>query len=97
MQELYDQFEAYLKSGDKILDIGCGSGRDSRYFLSRGYDVVPVDGSMELCLLAGNYIGMDVRILLMKSWITTISLMQYGRVLHSILFSFYINAGRKSY
>jgi len=57
----YDQFEAYLKSGDKILDIGCGSGRDSRYFLSRGYDVVPVDGSMELCLLAGNYIGMDVR------------------------------------
>lgn len=61
MQELYDQFEAYLKSGDKNLDIGCGSGRDSRYFLSRGYDVFPVDGSMELCLLAGNYIGMDVR------------------------------------
>ena len=61
MQELYDQFEAYLKSGDKILDLGCGSGRDSRYFLSRGYDVVPVDGSKELCLLAGNYIGMDVR------------------------------------
>ena len=61
MQELYDQFEVYLKSGDKILDLGCGSGRDSRYFLSRGYDVVPVDGSMELCLLAENYIGMDVR------------------------------------
>ena len=61
MQELYDQFEAYLKFGDKILDLGCGSGRDSRYFLSRGYDVVPVDGSKELCLLAGNYIGMDVR------------------------------------
>ena len=56
MQELYDQFEAYLKSGDKS-----GSGRDSRYFLSRGYDVVPVDVSMELYLLAGNYIGMDVR------------------------------------
>lgn len=61
MQELYDQFEAYLKSEDKILDLGCGSGRDSRYFLSRGYDIVPVDGSMELCLLAGNYNGMDVR------------------------------------
>ena len=60
MQELYDQFEAYLKPGDKILDLGCGSGRGSRYFLSKGYDVVSVDGSKEMCRLAGNYIGRDV-------------------------------------
>ena len=60
MQELYDQFEAYLKPGDKILDLGCGSGRDSRYFLSKGYDVFSVDGSKEMCRLAGNYIGRDV-------------------------------------
>ena len=60
MQESYDQFEAYLKPGDKILDLGCGSGRDSRYFLSKGYDVVSVDGSKEMCRLAGNYIGRDV-------------------------------------
>ena len=40
MQNLYDKFEIYLKSGDKILDLGCGSGRDSKYFLSKGYDVV---------------------------------------------------------
>lgn len=61
MQELYDQFEAYLKPGDRILDLGCGSGRDSRYFLSRGYDVVSVDGSKEMCRLAEKYIGRDVR------------------------------------
>lgn len=61
MQELYDQFEAYLKSGDKILDIGCGSGRDSRYFLSKGYDVVSVDESKEMCRLAEKYIGRGVR------------------------------------
>ncbi len=60
MQESYDQFEAYLKPGDKILDLGCGSGRDSRYFLSKGYDVVSVDGSKEMCRLAENYIGRDV-------------------------------------
>ena len=61
MQELYDQFEAYLKPGDKILDLGCGSGRDSRYFLSKGYDVFSVDGSKEMCRLAEKYIGRDVR------------------------------------
>lgn len=60
MQESYDQFEAYLKPGDKILDLGCGSGRDSRYFLSKGYDVVSVDGSKEMCRLSENYIGRDV-------------------------------------
>ena len=44
MHDLYDEFEAYLKPGDKILDLGCGTGRDFRFFLSRGYDVVSVDG-----------------------------------------------------
>jgi len=61
MQELYDQFKAYLKPGDKILDLGCGSGRDSRYFLSKGYDVVSMDGLKEMCRLAEKYIGRDVR------------------------------------
>ena len=61
MQELYDHFEAYLKPGDKILDLGCGSGRDSRYFLSKGYDVVSVDGSKAMCNLAETYIGKKVR------------------------------------
>ncbi len=61
MQESYDQFEAYLKPGDKILDLGCGSGRDSRYFLSKGYDVVSVDGSKAMCNLAETYIGKKVR------------------------------------
>lgn len=61
MQELYDQFEVYLKPGDKILDLGCGSGRDSMYFLSKGYDVVSVDGSKVMCNLAGTYIGREVR------------------------------------
>ena len=60
MQESYDQFEAYLKPGDKILDLGCGRGRDFRYFLSKGYDVVPVDESKEMCRLAEKYIGRDV-------------------------------------
>ncbi len=48
MQELYDQFEVYLKPGDKILDLGCGSGRDFRYLLLKEYDVVSVDGSKEM-------------------------------------------------
>lgn len=39
-------FEKYLagKKG-RILELGCGNGRDSRFFISRGYDVTAADAS----------------------------------------------------
>lgn len=61
MQNIYDKFESYLQPGARILDLGCGSGRDSKYYLSKGYDVVSVDGAIEICHLAEQYIGKFVR------------------------------------
>lgn len=49
MTQQYRFFLKYLSSGDKLLDLGCGSGRDSAYFSSRGFQVTAVDGSEELC------------------------------------------------
>lgn len=49
MSALYAEFEKYLKPGCKILDLGCGSGRDSKYFYDKGYEVVAVDPSTEMC------------------------------------------------
>lgn len=46
---LYEDFEKLINSGCKILDLGCGSGRDSRYFVQHGYDVVAVDPSSVMC------------------------------------------------
>lgn len=60
MDDLYEEFEKYLYPGAKILDLGCGSGRDSKYFLAKGYEVVSVDGSYEMCKLAEEYIGNTV-------------------------------------
>jgi 2-polyprenyl-3-methyl-5-hydroxy-6-metoxy-1,4-benzoquinol methylase len=42
------------------LDMGCGSGRDSAYFISCGYDVTAMDASEEMCDLASIHIGQDV-------------------------------------
>ena len=56
----YAKFEKYLKEGVYILDAGCGSGRDSKYFLSKGYKVKAIDGSEELCKLASDYLGQEV-------------------------------------
>lgn len=54
------RFTEKLPAGAAILDFGCGSGRDTKYFLSQGYQVEAVDGSAELCKLASQYTGVNV-------------------------------------
>jgi 2-polyprenyl-3-methyl-5-hydroxy-6-metoxy-1,4-benzoquinol methylase len=60
MQECWELFTARLPEGASILDMGCGSGRDSAYFISCGYDVTAMDASEEMCDLASIHIGQDV-------------------------------------
>ena len=52
--------------GKRILDFGCGSGRDTKYFLEKGYEVDAVDGSEELCKAASKYTGIQVRQMLFQ-------------------------------
>lgn len=54
-------FLSKLKDGARILDFGCGSGRDARYFLDRGYQVDATDGSAKMCRLAAEYTGINVK------------------------------------
>lgn len=62
MEELREEFLGILKvsDGDTILDLGCGSGRDSLVFYELGYDVTPLDASEEMCKLAEIHTGLDV-------------------------------------
>ena len=43
-----------------ILDLGCGPGRDLRYFRSLGHDVTGLDGSLEFVTMARRYSGCEV-------------------------------------
>ena len=56
-----DKFLNKVCKNGRILDFGCGSGRDTRYFLEHGYTVKAIDGSKELCQLASEYIGQSVQ------------------------------------
>ena len=60
MQSWWDLFTALIPEGGSILDLGCGSGRDSEYFMSCGFDVTAMDASEEMCDLASIHIGQDV-------------------------------------
>lgn len=59
-QEIYDKFLKELPQNAYILDLGCGSGRDSKYFMDKGYKVKAVDGSIEMCKLASEYLNQNV-------------------------------------
>lgn len=59
--EIQDKFLSFLPDDGWILDFGCGSGRDTKYFLERGFHVDAVDGSEELCKIASRYTGTEVR------------------------------------
>lgn len=61
-----DKFIGRLQAGDYILDFGCGSGRDTKYFLEAGMKVDATDGSEELCKIASKYTGIKVRQMLFQ-------------------------------
>lgn len=50
-------FLKHLPAHSLILDAGCGSGRDSRIFMEKGYQVCAVDASEEMCRVAAKQIG----------------------------------------
>ena len=58
---MQNRFLDKLKDSAFILDFGCGSGRDTKYFLEQGYQVNAIDGSEELCKLASELTGIEVK------------------------------------
>lgn len=63
MMPLYERFLEHLPPEARILDAGCGSGRDAKAFVERGYAVRAFDASSELAALAEAYARMPVEVL----------------------------------
>lgn len=59
--ETQDKFIRRLPEQAYILDFGCGSGRDTKYFLERGFKVTAIDGSAELCKFASQFTEIEVK------------------------------------
>lgn len=52
MTEVIEPFIELLPENAEVLDLGCGSGRDTIVLEDRGFYVTPMDGSEEMCKLA---------------------------------------------
>ena len=51
-----------------VLDFGCGSGRDTKYFLQNNLLVDAIDGSEEMCKFASDYTGIQVKQVFFQDW-----------------------------
>lgn len=76
--ETQNRFSTLLPEHGYILDFGCGSGRDTKYFLDQGFYVDATDGSEEMCHIASNYTGIQVRRLLFEELDENKNMMAYG-------------------
>jgi len=57
MTETYEEFLKYVKPEGIVLDAGCGSGRDTALFLSKGFSVLAFDASDEMVRLSSELTG----------------------------------------
>lgn len=64
--QLQDKFLGYMEPGAKVLAFGCGSGRDTKYFLDRGYKADAIDGSAEFVKIASEYAQIEVKQMLFQ-------------------------------
>lgn len=66
--DIQDKFLDCLPRTAKVLDFGCGSGRDTKYFVDRGLEVDAIDGSEKLCEIASQYAGIKVKHMLFQEF-----------------------------
>lgn len=59
----WQAFAALLKPGDRVLDAGCGSGRDALALSRMGFDVTAMEASSRLAELARRHTGMPVQVM----------------------------------
>jgi SAM-dependent methyltransferase len=63
VEKLYAPFLRLLPEGAHILDAGCGSGRDTKAFRERGYQVTAFDATPEMVELATQLTGEPVAVM----------------------------------
>lgn len=64
--DMQKKFLSYLPISSLILDFGCGSGRDTKFFADCGYLVEAIDGSEVMCRYAEKYTGIKIKQMLFQ-------------------------------
>ena len=66
---LYKEFLKYVPAGGLIMDLGCGSGRDVKWFRDHGYDAYGLDASEQLIRIAQDQFDIPVEVGNIENWV----------------------------
>ena len=69
--EIYSRFLKYIPAGGRVMDLGCGSGRDVKWFCDHGYEAYGLDASRELVSRASDEYDIPVFAGLIEEWTTS--------------------------
>ena len=67
--EIYSRFLKYIPKCGRIMDLGCGSGRDVKWFCDHGYEAYGLDASEELVKKASDALGITISKGLIEEWV----------------------------
>ena len=62
MSKLRETFLQYIPEKGRVLDLGCGSGRDAKAFMELGYETYAMDGSEEMVKYCKQFLGDRVKL-----------------------------------
>ncbi len=68
MFDIRSVFLRYIDPDGRILDAGCGGGRDTKVFTENGYLVDAFDASPEMCRAASEYTEQEVSCCTFEEW-----------------------------
>ena len=68
LEELYERFLRYIPPGGSIMDLGCGSGRDVKWFIDHGYDAYGLDASEQLTRIACKRLQIPLELGAIEDW-----------------------------
>ena len=63
MLPILSRFTALLPDGGRVLDAGCGAGRDAKALAQMGFAVTATEAAPKLAALASAHSGLDVRVM----------------------------------
>ncbi len=66
---LYEVFLKYVPAGGRIMDLGCGSGRDVKWFRDHGYEAYGLDASEQLVKIARDQLAIPVEVGCIEDWV----------------------------
>lgn len=66
---LYEKFLKHIPAGGRIIDLGCGSGRDVKWFRDNGYEACGLDASEELVRLTRGTHDIPVEVGSIEAWV----------------------------